>query len=666
MKLKLLILLTIILNFSFSAFAESPIPIELIENSKRVSLVFVGSKEGISESSFGHIALRFSNGEKLGIFDTNIQFVANVNQDEGLFKKYAKGTGLFGNYAYDVSVEIEPFINYQLTKTKSEDRDVYIYPLNLTSLQISNLVNYIENFFNQDTAAKYRFFNKNCSFFAADAIESATGIELGVKSHPWRLEKELRRKGLIEDEVFHPSNSTLKNSIIDDIFSSQIASQLLKMTTKKDFKESLFSEDHFSKKHAYLQLLSMAFYSSYVLPTQMEREIALSFYKKLYSTESNNDKLYYKALLNSTDDSSIIHAKALIRSSDSHKRPSHLNHSFYVKNDNPILELRWRQDSFNSKKLHMNFLDYNPEDNQIYYQGRIVGSAIFTRKENWISPTHINYSAKLLKNKIQIIFHMSRPNSKAKTNLLGAHEESIIALNNMTDFKKGYAGACYAMVKVQEALMNRATFSPESELLESEDKIKIIDQVYRGQYAIIPGFSNINDFTKSIDKEELAQYFIRIEHELNGSPFQSFKDGLLRRQKINHRSIMNFKSLVQSGNNTEMIIGMTEKGSKRFKPISHVVLVTSIEDNSQRGGWNLRVYDPNMGFYSAYMDSNFQLSLSKFYRKDLDYYGVINTIDREAIDLNLGVRSLNLDIEKLKSRAGKGKPFYYNPIKYIQ
>jgi len=664
---KRLTLVSLFFGILFSTLANSPIPIELIQNTKKVSLVFVGSKDGISESSFGHIALRFSPNDQLSIFDTNIQFVAKMDEQESALKKYTKGLGVFGNYAYDVTVEIEPFINYQLTKTKLEKRDVYVYPLDLTQEQISNLVNYIENFFSQENAAKYRFFNRNCSFFAADALEVATNSDFKVKSQPWRLENELRKHDLISQEVFHPSMSTLKNNLVEELFNSELNENLLKMTSQRDFQKNISSDDEIQKKHAYLQLLSLAFQSPYVLHDSELKELAISYYTKLYATESSNETLYYRALLNSTDDTSLIHTTTTLSSDEEPRSLSQFTHSLYVAKNRPTLKIKWRSEQgFTHKRLHMNFLDYGQSDNQIYYKGQKVGSALFSRKEDWISATHLNYSISLKDKKINTIFHMSSAHASTKNPSILENSESILAINNMTDFDKGYAGACYAMVKIQKALLDRARFAPEQSIHQSIDKIKLIDQVYRGQYVVIPGFANINEFSASIDKEELKEYLVKIEHEINGNAVQSFKEGLFERQKVDRKGIKNLQSLLHSGHLTELIIGMTQKGSKRYEPVSHVVLATDIEENTERGGWNIRVYDPNLGYYNAYMGTDYKMELSKFYRKDLDYHGVLNVINRDEIDIELGIRSLQLDDEKLQKRASRGAPLFYNPLKYIQ
>ena len=662
----------LILGFIFffsllsQVFAESPIPIELIQNTKKVSLVFVGSKDGISESSFGHIALRFSPNQELSIFDTNIQFVAKLEQGEGLLKKYAKGMGIFGNFAYDVTVEIEPFINYQLTKTKNEDRDVYVYPLNLSSEQIQALVNYIQNFFSQDTAAKYRFFNKNCSFFAADALEEATGLDFKVKSHPWRLENELRRHGLISQDIYHPSLSSLKNQVISELFKSELAEHLEKLTNERDFTKNLFSEVDVNRRHAYLQLLSLAFRSPFVVNDHNLKSEAITFYKKLYATESETGKLYYRALLESTTDESLVHLRASIPHSQRPRFKSHFKHELLVNRDLPVLKIRWKDvDNRNEQlALHMNFLQYNEEDHQIYFKNQKVGSALFTRNKDWISPTHINYSVQLERNEVQAIFHLSM-NSAILNKENQSDDSSILAINNMTDFDKGYAGACYAMVKIQKALLTRASFFPDEEVNSSLDKIALIDQIYRGQYIAIPGYKDIHDFTSDINKEDLKEYLVKIEHEINGDAVQSFKDGLFRRQKVTKDTFKNLASLIKSGHKTELIIGMTDKGSKRFKPVSHVVLATEIEESDDQEGWNIKVYDPNMGYYTAHLGLDFKIQLSKFYRKDLDYYAVLNVLNKDEIDLELGIENLNLNQEKISKRVKRGQPFVYNPLKYI-
>ena len=187
----------------------------------------------------------------------------------------------------------------------------------------------------------------------------------------WKLllENELRKHELISEEVFHPSMSTLKNNLVDELFNSELNENLLKMTSQRDFQKNISSDDEIQKKHAYLQLLSLAFHSPYVLHDSELKELAINYYTKLYATESSNETLYYRALLDSTDDSSLIHTTTTLRSNEEPRSLGQFTHSLYVAKDKPTLKVKWRSEQgFTNKKLYMSFLHYNQSDNQIYYK----------------------------------------------------------------------------------------------------------------------------------------------------------------------------------------------------------------------------------------------------------------------------------------------------------
>ena len=59
----------------------------IIEKTKKISVVFIGSEKGLSESSFGHIALRLSQGNRLSVTDATIEFVADMPEKVHFLKK---------------------------------------------------------------------------------------------------------------------------------------------------------------------------------------------------------------------------------------------------------------------------------------------------------------------------------------------------------------------------------------------------------------------------------------------------------------------------------------------------------------------------------------------------------------------------------------------------
>ncbi len=99
---------------------------------KRVSLVYADTAEGL-ESSFGHIGIRLSVGDKNSISDISAEFVADTTSSTSGIEMYVRGSGLVN--PFPVIIQYDFFENYKLNKSISENRKLEIVELDVTPEQ---------------------------------------------------------------------------------------------------------------------------------------------------------------------------------------------------------------------------------------------------------------------------------------------------------------------------------------------------------------------------------------------------------------------------------------------------------------------------------------------------------------------------------------------------
>jgi hypothetical protein len=635
--------------FSFSGLCAGATSLESIRGTKLVSLVFVGSKGGLSESSFGHIALRFSPENELGLVDKVVQFVADVPQEHSGLKKYILGSGLAGSYAYNVVAEIDSFYNYKELKTKNEDRDVFVYPLELTASQIESIENYIINFETQDNTPKYRFFNKNCSYFAADAIEVATKADLQVKSHPWRLENEIRQKGLITETPIHfLSLSKKRHQTIELILNSELGAIIEELGGTKTFTSSLASKDFFVKLSSYLKLLTIA-------SQETLRELAVSSYRYLMSFEKEGARKTLKRIIESYKFVPLTFYTKKITIGTAPTVASEIEHKLTIKRGVPTLSLEWKKQSSKKERtsIPLTELVFNSKTNEITKDGVAVAHLIKTRSKQWVATTKLSYSLEFNTedSSVSVMTHSDLSQVTAKRTFEEFQGKSILSLNNILDFSQGY-GSCYAMVKLQKAMNDRLIFLPNrsNTAIEEVDKIELLEKVYGGEYAIIGGFSNIADFTASIEKEALKKLVQDLQSKLHENKASLFWDNLTKRQKINKKGIKQMQSILSAGHSPAMIVALKKPGSFRYEQAGHVVLVLGMTKDEVIGGWKLDIYDPNFGLSQEMtIDEDFKINYSMF-RDDYEYTGVLDTVNKKELERDIGIRTLKLNQMRLGSK----------------
>lgn len=152
-----------------------------------VSLLLVSGYFGNPASTFGHALLRFgSHGDPGGnsLLDVSLNFGALVPEDVNMLSYIYKG--VFGGYHAGFSDK--DFYANDLVYSRTENRDMWSYELNLTPAQIQLLALHVWEI--SGKKFDYYFLNKNCAWRLADLIDLALDQTLRPENSPWYLPVE--------------------------------------------------------------------------------------------------------------------------------------------------------------------------------------------------------------------------------------------------------------------------------------------------------------------------------------------------------------------------------------------------------------------------------------------------------------------------------------------
>ncbi|MEQ1723842.1 MAG: DUF4105 domain-containing protein, partial [Pseudobdellovibrio sp.] len=180
------------------------------------SLIFASSDFGNPASSFGHTFLKLinpTNAKNKDLIDYGVNYAADADESEGLF--YAI-KGMFGLYGGRYTMlpyhqKIREYINL-------EGRDIWEYPLALTSEEVDELVNHLLEMDN--STSPYYFFSDNCSYqilAALDAIRPSLNLSSKYRFKWWVIPVDTvkvikRNSDLIDTKKYKIS---LKNDYLD-------------------------------------------------------------------------------------------------------------------------------------------------------------------------------------------------------------------------------------------------------------------------------------------------------------------------------------------------------------------------------------------------------------------------------------------------------------------
>ncbi len=616
---------------------------DILDNTQKISLIFVGPAKGLSESSFGHVALKLSPDKDGGLLDMVIEFVADIHRGESAIKKYIHGAGL--GKKYPVKADLSPFYDYRKRKTINENRSLTVYDLKLTQEEIDRVVDFIQNYQNRDVGESYLFLTKNCSYFAAHALEVATGKKLNNKNFPWKVGGKLKAIDLVSDEDKYPDASSERERLARRFIADGVGASF-PAGWRNTFISMLGERNINLRQSSYLKLLWLLNKQN---TPEREKKKAQSLIRYLLTYENDVNQFTVRNLFKNPEQK-IVLAMPLIRleGADLPKAKS-IKHDLVLEDNKPVIKISWGGEAPSKVNVPLSPLTFG-DDLSLSYQGKNVGRFIRTKSDRWILSQRLDYGVDIGKDenivRTFLYIDLSQNVRPLKMDFNTLKNTGIIALNNSLDFK-GEAGSCYALALLQKALLERAIFVPEITPKSPADKILILRELFNGKYAVIAGYKNISDFTASIPKEELKTFIRTLQAGLQKGRIAQMRESILEREILDQVTIPRLKAMLDEGLNIPLVIGMSEKGKLRpASDYAHVILVHYMKEIPE--GHRITAYDPNTGLNSLFVLNSQKRLDYPFYDKKYDYVGVIDRINQETLTLDHAVRSRGIDLQKVR------------------
>ena len=183
----------------------------------RVVLVFPSYYLNSPSSMFGHTLLRLDRGAADGgseYLSFAVNFGALVDADDnGLFYAFK---GLAGGYSGQF--EVDHYYKKIQEYNRSENRDIWEYPLNLNEEETERLIRHLWELRQINFA--YYFFDENCSYRVLELLEVARpGVDLTsgfpLTAIPIDTVRAVQRAGMVDDKSFRPAQGTVLKQRID-------------------------------------------------------------------------------------------------------------------------------------------------------------------------------------------------------------------------------------------------------------------------------------------------------------------------------------------------------------------------------------------------------------------------------------------------------------------
>jgi hypothetical protein len=178
----------------------------------RVVLVFPSYYLNSPSSMFGHTLLRLDPDEQADGGAEYLSFAVNFgalvdSADNGLFYAFKGLTG-----GYPGQFEVDLYFKKIQEYNRSENRDIWEYPLNLDTIETERLIRHLWELKGINFA--YYFFDENCSYRVLELLEVARpGIDLTtafpLTAIPIDTVREVQRADLVRDKQFRPAQGTV-------------------------------------------------------------------------------------------------------------------------------------------------------------------------------------------------------------------------------------------------------------------------------------------------------------------------------------------------------------------------------------------------------------------------------------------------------------------------
>ena len=197
----------------------------------KVTMIFPAYHLNSPSSMFGHTLLRLDPaGNNTDWLSLAVNFGANVNDEDNSIVYAFRG--LAGGYPG--TFVTRPYYKKIQEYGRIEHRDIWEYPLNLTTEEINRLVSHLWEL--QEVNFSYYFFDENCSYRLLELLEVArpdTELtdEFIVTAIPVDTVRAIAKAGMIDAVDYRPAQVTRLQFMLDQIPQSQ---QQLVLDLSKD------------------------------------------------------------------------------------------------------------------------------------------------------------------------------------------------------------------------------------------------------------------------------------------------------------------------------------------------------------------------------------------------------------------------------------------------
>lgn len=183
-------------------------------DAQSLSLVFAEEHANNIGSAFAHAFMRIdASGDGSDERATAMNYTVASSSDDGVVASAIKP--LTGRYAG--VMEILPYQVKAYDYLVKDERDLWVYRLDLTPTQVAQIMRHIWEV--QDLARPYYLTHDNCATEIVRLIDvvradkSLTSM-LGVVTTPAKVAQVLNEQGVIISTTYHPSNSTKRQAVM--------------------------------------------------------------------------------------------------------------------------------------------------------------------------------------------------------------------------------------------------------------------------------------------------------------------------------------------------------------------------------------------------------------------------------------------------------------------
>ncbi|WP_049236401.1 DUF4105 domain-containing protein [Moraxella canis] len=184
-------------------------------NAKRLSLIFAEEHPNNIASAFAHVLMRADNGQDEDQAATAINYTVQSNSPDGAIVSTLKSI----SGGYPGVMEIMPYQKKADDYLVKDERDLWQFSLDLTPQEVAQIVRHIWEV--KDMERPYFFTHDNCATEIVRLIdvvrpEGSVQAEVGNVVIPSRIAAILSEAGVVTDQKFIPSNSTIRQAKLNN------------------------------------------------------------------------------------------------------------------------------------------------------------------------------------------------------------------------------------------------------------------------------------------------------------------------------------------------------------------------------------------------------------------------------------------------------------------